>query len=83
MHPTEAGVPERIDFNRFAHSRRHRPIVHHCIHPGQSHMRTIPGQEIIYRIYPDFMESSGHQGFVDALDCGILCLDKIPILGRF
>jgi hypothetical protein len=45
-------VPERIDFDGFANARRHHPIAHLRIHPGQLHAGNSGLEQTIRRSTP-------------------------------
>ena len=52
LHHAQRVVPERLDLHRLAGPRRHHPVAHLGIHPGELHARLAGAQQAV-RIHAD------------------------------
>ena len=52
-HDAQRIVPQRVDLHRLADARRHHPIAHLGVHPGELHAGLAGPQQAIRRIHSD------------------------------
>ena len=80
LHIVQRAIPERVDLHRFPTARRHYPIIHLRVHPGELYARCASMQQAIGRVHTDAIERTAYMPRNNIIQGRVQFLNQRPVM---